>query len=143
MAGKQLTRRGIRHRNCRNPVAERLTASSIAPTWGEPCCRQAPQSRPIGSFLGPFPAHKPPGPQAGEKRRGSYRWRKHSDEQACVIALQYIHGIGPKFAKEICSAVNIAPERRVNELTDAEVIQIRETIDPTTWLKVTCAVKPR
>jgi small subunit ribosomal protein S13 len=46
-----------------------------------------------------------------------------------LIALQYIHGIGPKFAKEICAAVNIAPERRVNELTDAEVIQIRETID--------------
>lgn len=46
-----------------------------------------------------------------------------------LIALQYIHGIGPKFAKEICSAVNIAPERRVNELSDAEVIQIRETID--------------
>ncbi len=46
-----------------------------------------------------------------------------------LIALQYIHGIGPKFAKDICAAVNIAPERRVNELTDAEVIQIRETID--------------
>lgn len=46
-----------------------------------------------------------------------------------VIALQYIHGIGPKFAKDICAAVNIAPERRVNELSDAEVIQIREAID--------------
>jgi small subunit ribosomal protein S13 len=46
-----------------------------------------------------------------------------------LIALQYIHGIGPKFAKDICAAVNIAPERRVNELTDAEIIQIRETID--------------
>ncbi|MDX1716855.1 MAG: 30S ribosomal protein S13 [Anderseniella sp.] len=46
-----------------------------------------------------------------------------------LIALQYIHGIGPKFAKDICSAVNIAPERRVTELSDAEVIQIRETID--------------
>ena len=46
-----------------------------------------------------------------------------------VIALQYIHGIGPKFAQDICTAVNIAPERRVNELSDAEVIQIRETID--------------
>jgi len=46
-----------------------------------------------------------------------------------VIALQYIHGIGAKFAKDICTTVNIAPERRVNELTDAEVIQIREAID--------------
>ncbi len=46
-----------------------------------------------------------------------------------VIALQYIHGIGPSFAKKICENVNIATGRRVNELTDAEVIQIREAID--------------
>ena len=46
-----------------------------------------------------------------------------------VIALQYIHGIGDKFAEDICAKVNIPAERRVNELTDAEVIQIRETID--------------
>ena len=45
------------------------------------------------------------------------------------IALQYIHGIGAKFANEICEKVNIPAERRVNELTDAEVIQIREVID--------------
>jgi small subunit ribosomal protein S13 len=46
-----------------------------------------------------------------------------------VIALQYIHGIGPHRAREIAEAVNIPPERRVNELSDAEVIQIREAID--------------
>ena len=46
-----------------------------------------------------------------------------------VIALQYIHGIGDKFAEDICAKVGIPAERRVNELTDAEVIQIRETID--------------
>lgn len=46
-----------------------------------------------------------------------------------VIALQYIHGIGPKNATDICTKVNIPSERRVNELTDAEVIQIRESID--------------
>jgi small subunit ribosomal protein S13 len=46
-----------------------------------------------------------------------------------VIALQYIHGIGDKFAEDICTKVGIPLERRVNELTDAEVIQIRETID--------------
>jgi small subunit ribosomal protein S13 len=46
-----------------------------------------------------------------------------------VIALQYIHGIGPKFAQEIIEKVNIAPERRVNELSDAEVLAMRETID--------------
>ncbi|HSM39143.1 MAG TPA: 30S ribosomal protein S13 [Afifellaceae bacterium] len=46
-----------------------------------------------------------------------------------VIALQYIHGIGSAKAKEIIEKVNIPAERRVNELSDAEVIQIRETID--------------
>lgn len=46
-----------------------------------------------------------------------------------VIALQYIHGIGAKFAQEIVEQVNIAPERRVNELSDAEVLKIREVID--------------
>ncbi|MBO6633866.1 30S ribosomal protein S13 [Parvibaculum sp.] len=46
-----------------------------------------------------------------------------------VIGLTYIHGIGDAKAKEICASVGIPAERRVNELTDAEVIQIRETID--------------
>lgn len=45
------------------------------------------------------------------------------------IALTYIHGIGDAFAKEICQKVSIPSERRVNELTESEVIQIRETID--------------
>lgn len=46
-----------------------------------------------------------------------------------VIALQYIHGIGAKFANEIMEKANIPLERRVNELSDAEVMQIREAID--------------
>jgi len=45
------------------------------------------------------------------------------------IALRYIHGIGPAKAKEICTKVGIADDRRVHDLTDSEVIQIRETID--------------
>ena len=45
------------------------------------------------------------------------------------IALRYIHGIGPASAREICERVNIDRSRRVNELSDAEVIQIREVID--------------
>jgi len=45
------------------------------------------------------------------------------------VALTYIHGIGSSYAKQICGKVNIPPERRVNELTDQEVIQIREVID--------------
>ena len=50
-------------------------------------------------------------------------------QKRVVIALQYIHGIGNKFAQEICEKVGIPAERRVNELSDAEVPQIRETID--------------
>jgi len=50
-------------------------------------------------------------------------------QKRVVIALQYIHGIGPNFAEKICSAVGIPAERRVSQLTDAEVLQIRETID--------------
>ena len=46
-----------------------------------------------------------------------------------VIALQYIHGIGPKIAKDIVTKVNLPAERRVSQLTDAEVLQIREMID--------------
>jgi small subunit ribosomal protein S13 len=46
-----------------------------------------------------------------------------------VIALQYIHGIGQKNARDIVERVGIEDSRRVNALTDAEVLQIRETID--------------
>ncbi|MAK82268.1 MAG: 30S ribosomal protein S13 [Phenylobacterium sp.] len=46
-----------------------------------------------------------------------------------VIALQYIHGIGQAKAAEIVQKVGLEPARRVNQLTDAEVLQIRETID--------------
>lgn len=46
-----------------------------------------------------------------------------------VIALTYIHGIGNTKAVSICKQVGIPAERRVNQLTDDEVIKIRETID--------------
>ncbi len=46
-----------------------------------------------------------------------------------VIGLQYIHGIGPKKAAEIVEKTNIAADRRINSLTDAEVLAIRELID--------------
>jgi len=45
------------------------------------------------------------------------------------VALRYIHGIGPANAKVICEKVGIAPDRRVSDLSEAEVIQIREAID--------------
>ena len=46
-----------------------------------------------------------------------------------VVALTYIHGIGPFKAKEICEKIGLASERRVNELTDGDVIKIREMVD--------------
>ena len=45
------------------------------------------------------------------------------------ISLTYIHGIGRQKASEICETVGIPAERRVNELTDDEVVRIREAID--------------
>jgi small subunit ribosomal protein S13 len=45
------------------------------------------------------------------------------------IALTYIHGIGRTKAKEITTKIGITPERRVQDLTDQEVLQIREAID--------------
>jgi len=45
------------------------------------------------------------------------------------IGLTYIHGIGPSMAAQICAKVGIPPERRVHELTDDEVLKIRELID--------------
>ena len=46
-----------------------------------------------------------------------------------LIALTYIHGIGPAKAQEICGKVGITDERRVNQLSDEEVLRIREVID--------------
>jgi len=46
-----------------------------------------------------------------------------------VIALQYIHGIGSAKAKEIMQKVAMPESRRVSQLTDQEVLQLREVID--------------
>ncbi len=45
------------------------------------------------------------------------------------IALTYIHGIGRTTADEICKSTNLEPAKRVQDLTDAEVLAIREYID--------------
>jgi len=50
-------------------------------------------------------------------------------QKRVVIGLTYIHGIGPFKALEICTKLGIPSERRVNQLTDDEVLKIRETID--------------
>ncbi len=46
-----------------------------------------------------------------------------------AISLRYIYGIGPKNAKDIVDQLGIPEERRVNQLTDEEVLRIRELID--------------
>ena len=45
------------------------------------------------------------------------------------VALTYIHGIGHSTAKAICEATGVDPARRVNELSDGDVLRIREHID--------------
>ena len=46
-----------------------------------------------------------------------------------VIALSYIYGIGSTKAREICGKVGIPDAKRVNQLSDDEVLRIREVID--------------
>jgi small subunit ribosomal protein S13 len=46
-----------------------------------------------------------------------------------TISLRYIYGIGPKKAQEICTQLGIPDARRVNQLSDDEVLRIRELID--------------
>jgi small subunit ribosomal protein S13 len=50
-------------------------------------------------------------------------------QKRVLIALTYIHGIGNTRSQEICQKVGIPAERRVHQLTDDEILRIRETID--------------
>ena len=50
-------------------------------------------------------------------------------QKRVLIGLTYIHGIGRTKAREICSKVGIPAERRVSQLTDDEIVRIREAID--------------
>ncbi len=50
-------------------------------------------------------------------------------QKKAVIALTYIYGIGNHRAQEIMAEANVNTEKRVNELSDQEVLQIREVID--------------
>ena len=45
------------------------------------------------------------------------------------VGLTYIYGIGNKFSNEICKALEIPKSKRVNELTDDQILKIREYID--------------
>ncbi|MGD9743257.1 MAG: 30S ribosomal protein S13 [Dongiaceae bacterium] len=50
-------------------------------------------------------------------------------QKRVLVALTYIHGIGQTKAKEICTKVGIPQDRRVHQLTDDDVVRIREVID--------------
>ena len=50
--------------------------------------------------------------------------RKH-----LAYALPYLFGIGPKLARDICAKTNIPANKRVDELSDAEVKTIRDLLD--------------
>ena len=60
---------------------------------------------------------------------GAYCRRQHPDAKAGDHRPTYITGIGPAKAKEIVEKVGIPADRRVSQLTDAEVVKIREVID--------------
>ena len=45
------------------------------------------------------------------------------------VGLTYIYGIGNKFSQQICSELDIPKSKRVNELTDDQILKIREFID--------------
>lgn len=46
-----------------------------------------------------------------------------------LISLRYIYGIGPAKARDICAALGITDDKRVNQLSDDEILKIRELID--------------
>ena len=45
------------------------------------------------------------------------------------VALTYIYGIGKKFSNDICTKLSISKNKRVNSLTENEILKIREFID--------------
>ena len=51
------------------------------------------------------------------------------NDKRMEIALTYIYGIGPTRAKQILASTNISPDRRARELTDDEIVRIRDVID--------------
>ena len=51
------------------------------------------------------------------------------NDKKIKISLRYIYGIGPTKAQQICDKLSIPADRRVNQLSDDEVLKIREMID--------------
>jgi small subunit ribosomal protein S13 len=75
--------------------------------------------------MGPLPCR----PVEQEKKMARIAGVNIPTNKRVVIALTYIHGIGNTKAQAIVEKLGIAAERRVQDLTDQEVLQIRETID--------------
>ena len=50
-------------------------------------------------------------------------------QKRVVVALTYIHGIGRTTADKICNDLEIPSQRRVSDLTEDELVRIREMID--------------
>jgi small subunit ribosomal protein S13 len=51
------------------------------------------------------------------------------DKKKILYALQYLHGVGPKFAADILAEANIDPDTKANELTEQQVAQLNGVID--------------
>ena len=83
--------------------------------------------------------HKKKLPVRGQRTQCNARTRKGKaiaiaginipQNKVVSIALTYIHGIGPFSSKKICEKLNIPSSKRVNELTEEQVLKIREFID--------------
>ena len=50
-------------------------------------------------------------------------------EKRLEVALTYIYGVGKTRAKEVLAATGISPDVRVKDLTDAELVQLRDNIE--------------
>ena len=155
-AGRRRHRRGDRRTLRRLTLRRRHPASGVRrkrSRRGIDAARnpynEAPSAK--GRDSAPAPAHA--GGGAGCALRAFWRDQEKScvariagvnipTNKRVVIALQYIHGIGPTKAREIVDKVGIDDARRVNQLTDQEVLQIRETIDRDYRSRATCAARP-
>src|SRR5262249_18720048 len=85
--------------------------------------------RPLSVVQAPSIGRPNPKPATGVKAVARIAGVNIPTNKRVIIALQYIHGIGAHKANEIMEKVNIPQERRVSQLTDQEVLSIREVID--------------
>lgn len=51
------------------------------------------------------------------------------DKKKILYALQYLHGVGPKFAAAILAEANIDPDIKANELSETQIAQLNAVID--------------